>query len=470
MVVCYNSASKSGESIYVYYRARKNILKIILLSLLCVLYGSAGITIKHAWDRVQRLHHGLKATKHDIHRMRLKSDSIDGLGLPTLSLTANYTHLNEPVGLDISDLSGTLNSLSLPIKIPSEIDFLDDDIVTIDLHVLWPLYTGGKIKAAKSATAAKVAEAIAQSKMEQDKVFLKLVKYYYGVVMMQSLYQTRLESERALRLHYTHARKMKKQGQITQIELLNAKVKLDAARIERKKAKHQWEIVRSAFHMFIQQKKRPSSSLFISRIAGTQERYIRKSMKQYAGLSVLDAKADQAAALVEIEDAAWSPQVLGYGNLNLYNGDSPMEEMTPSWMLGVALKFDIVTGKDRAKEVEAARLLQAKVAEIKSQSQKDLRLAIEKVYREMMLYREEFAALSSSLALASENYRLRSIAFKEGLSTSTEVVDAQMFLSGAKTQRLNAAYNYIKKLSELSVLSGEKALFFKVERKSKKVK
>ena len=445
-------------------------MKILSLLVLFFFTASAGITVKHAWSRVQKLHHGLKAAAYDVHRMRLQSESIDGLGLPTLSLTANYTHLNEPVGLDISDLSGTLNSLSLPIKIPSEIDFLDDDIVMIDLHVLWPLYTGGKIEAAKDASAAKVYEAIAQSKMEKDKVFLKLVKYYYGVVMMKSLYQTRLESEKALRLHYAHAKKMKKQGQITKLELLNAQVKLDAARIERKKAKHQLEIITSAFAMFIQQKKRPSSRLFVSGVAGTQERYIRKSLKQHPGLSLLDAKSDQAEALVKIENAAWYPQVLGYGNVNLYKGDSPMEEMAPSWMVGVMLKFDIVTGKDREKEVESARLLKAKVTALKAQTKKDLRLAIEKVYREMMLYREEFTALNSSLVLARENYRLRSIAFREGLATSTEVVDAQMFLSGAKTQRLNAAYHYVKKLSELSVLSGDKALFFKIEHKSKKVK
>lgn len=74
------------------------------------------------------------------------------------------------------------------------------------------------------------------------------------------------------------------------------------------------------------------------------------------------------------------------------------------------------------------------------------------------------------MALAHENYKLRSLAFKEGLATSVEVVDAQMLLSGAKTQRLNAAYNYVKKLAELSVLSGDNDLFFKFEQSGKGIK
>jgi outer membrane protein TolC len=74
------------------------------------------------------------------------------------------------------------------------------------------------------------------------------------------------------------------------------------------------------------------------------------------------------------------------------------------------------------------------------------------------------------LALARENYKLRSLAFKEGLATSVEVVDAQMLLSGAKTQRLNAAYNYVKSLAALCVLNGERERFFTFENSGKGIK
>lgn len=85
---------------------------------------------------------------------------------------------------------------------------------------------------------------------------------------------------------------------------------------------------------------------------------------------------------------------------------------------------------------------------------------MEKTYKEMLQYRTEYEALSSSLALARENLRLRELAFKEGLATSVDVVDAQMFLTGAKTKRLNAIYNYVQKISQLAVLSGKSELFF----------
>jgi outer membrane protein TolC len=139
-------------------------------------------------------------------------------------------------------------------------------------------------------------------------------------------------------------------------------------------------------------------------------------------------------------------------------------------MVGVGVKFDLFSRKDRAKEIEAAKILRSKVASLKAQAKDDLRLAVQKTYNEILLYRDEFDSLSSSMALAHENYKLRSLAFKEGLATSVEVVDAQMLLSGAKTQRLNAAYNYVKKLAELSVLSGNSDLFFTFEKSGKGIK
>jgi len=269
---------------------------------------------------------------------------------------------------------------------------------------------------------------------------------------------------------YSHAVKLKEQGQISRAEVLNAQVKLDIAKIETTKAEHKVDIVTSAFQKMIKSKNTPASSLFVSKHLGSKHRYTHKSTEHYAAIDILDAKSTQASAMIDIEEAAWYPEVVGYGTMNLHKGNSPFEELAPTWMVGVGVKFDLFSRKDRAKEVEAAKVLHAKVASLKAQAQEDLSLAVQKTYNEILLYKDEFNSLSSSLSLAHENYRLRSLAFKEGLSTSVEVVDAQMLLSGAKTQRLNAAYNYVKKLAELCVLSGERDLFFKFEQSSKGIK
>ena len=422
----------------------------------------ADMSVQEAWHNTELKNEGMKASHTDVTRAELKQSSAESMYLPSVSITGSYTHLSEPVKLE-GDIDLRALPIPLPVTIPFEFDLSKQDVFLADLHLLWPLYVGGKIDAAQDIYSAQVGEKKAMAQMKKDTEFLKLVKYYYGVVVSESLYKTRLEAQKALQIHYENAQKLKAQGQIAKIELLNAEVKLDAARIDANKAEHKLQIASSALFALTKDSQKASSKLFVNENMQDEEYYKKETQENYAGLKVLDAKASQSASLVEIKEAAWMPEVAAFGNYNLYKDDSPIMSTLPTWFAGVMVKIDLLQRKDRSQEIQAAQLLNDKVKYLKLEAIDNLALLVEKTYKEMMSDREEFNALNSSLSLAHENYRLRSVAFKEGLSTSVELVDAQMFLLGAKTKRLNAAYNFVQKLSQLSVLSGDREMFFRVQ-------
>ena len=445
-------------------------MKKFLILLLVYVSAFAQVSIKEAWQNVELKNDGVKASASDVTRAELKRESAKSMYLPAVSVSGSYTHLSEPVNVDTSELSGALAILPIPIPFPTQVDLTEQDIFLADLQLLWPLYTGGKIDAAQDIYAAKVSEQKALSEMKKDTAFIKLIKYYYGVVVSESLYQTRLEAQKALEIHYENAKKLKKQGQIAQIELLNAEVKLDSAKIDTTKAKHKLDIASSALYSLTKLTPQPNSKLFVNEYMKEEDYYKTQTKENYAGLKVLDAKERQSSALINIKKSAWHPEVAAYGNYNLYKDDSAIMSTLPTWFAGVMIKIDLLQRKDRSQEIQVANLLNSKVKYLKAEAVDNLALLVEKTYKEMMSDREEFNSLSSSLELAKENYRLRTIAFKEGLSTSVELVDAQMFLMGAKTARLNAAYNFVKKVSRLCVLSGDREMFFTIEQNSEEIK
>ena len=445
-------------------------MKIFLALSLLSFSLLADMSIQDAWLNAEAHNEGVKASSSDVTRAELKKSSAESMYLPSVTITGSYTHLSEPVNIDTSDVSVALASLPLPLPFPSQIDLTQQDVFLADLHVLWPLYVGGKIDAAQDIYAAGVSEQKALKEMKKDTEFLKLVKYYYGVVVSESLYETRLEAQKALLIHYENAKKLKEQGQIAKIELLNAEVELDAARIETSKSHHKLEIALSALSSLTKLSSKPSSKLFVYENMQEENYYRDETQANYAALKVLDAKADQSKAFVSIKEAGWYPEVAAFGNYNLYKDDSPIMNTLPTWFAGVMVKINLLQRKDRSQEVQAAKLLNSKVKHLKAEALDNLALLVEKTYKEMMSDREEFNSLSSSLELAQENYKLRTIAFKEGLSTSVELVDAQMFLMGAKTKRLNAAYNFVQNLSRLSVLSANREMFFEIENSSEEIK
>ena len=433
-----------------------------LLLTATTLFGS--MSIEDAWISLQNKNSGLEASKNDMKAAKLKRNSAKSMYLPSISLNANYTHLDKSIDIDTSSIAQLMASFSIPF--PSKLDLSKEDIFLADLQMMWPLYVGGKIDAAQDIYSAKLDEAEAMLEMKKDKEFLKLIKYYYGTVVAESLCKTRKEALKALQLHYENAQKLSAQGQIAKVELLNAEVKRDAAKIAYDKANDNLAVTKRALALLIHSDKVISSGLFVYDVAENFSYYEKALEEKSTTLDLFDAKSKQTQSLIEIKKAAFKPDVIGYADYNLYRDDSVLMESLPNWFAGVMLKFDIVAREDRSEELQIAKLQDAKVVALKKEALENLKILLEKSYKEMLSSLKEYRALNSSLSLAQENYRLRSLSFKEGLATSSDVVDAQLFLESIKTKRLNAAYNFVLKLSQLLVLSGEREKFFDIAKEA----
>jgi outer membrane protein TolC len=438
--------------------------KLLLLLLLTTsLFSSVGI--EEAWRVIEDKNSALAAAKEDIAAAQHKRSSVKSMYLPNISLSASYTHLDKVVDFDTSKVAELMAFYGITL-FPSSVDLSKEDIFLADLQLMWPLYVGGKIDAAQDLYSAKVDEAKAMLAMQKDKTFLKLIKYYYGVVVAESLYKTRSDALKALQLHYENAKKLYNEGQIAKVELLNAQVKRDAAEIEKEKAADRVNLTKRALGLLIGSKATLASPLFVYESRENLRDFQEQLHNKSATLSLFDAKKREANSLITVKEAAFKPDVIGFADYNLYKDDSLMMESMPNWSAGVLVKFDILAREDRTEELEIAKLTNSKVLLLKKEALQNLEILLQKSYDEMHSAYKEFHALNSSLALAQENYRLRSLSFKEGVATSSDVVDAELFLESVKTKRANAAYTFVQRLAELLILSGERERFFEILKSS----
>lgn len=430
-------------------------MKKVFLFLLFVSLLNADINIKDAWRKVLHVNEGLKASYSEVEGARLLKESAKSMYLPEISLDADYKKLDKELDISLR-----------PFGFPAEILISDRDVFTAKLTLLWPLYTGGKIDATQDIYAQKEIEKKAQMRLDKDKAFLNLVKIYYGVVMSKELLKTRVEAQNALEHHYQNAKKLKDQGQIALIDLLNAQVKLDSAKIDTTKAFQNHEITKLALFDMLDSKDLPSSNLFVDGDLENENYFKDHTLDNYAGLDIIKSKQKQNDSMIVIEKAEFHPTFYAFGNYALHQDESASLDETLDWIAGVGVKYKFISRSGRSEKIAAAKMLKNRLSHTLKQAQKDLTLLVEKTYKEMLQYKKEYEDLSSSLTLAKENLRLRRLAFSEGIATSIDVVDAQTFLTGAKTKRLNAIYNFVQKLSQLCVLSGQSELFFELEKNS----
>ncbi|GIB98354.1 hypothetical protein VCSRO97_1280 [Vibrio cholerae] len=432
---------------------------------------AAPLSFQEAWDLLQQQNNSLAAQRANVERYAHLKDATQNLNLPSVSVGANFTRLDQDVtlsGKQIFDSTGqalpalppTLAQLVAGIgSIQSTIT--ERDIFTSSIRAIWPIFTGGRITAAQDAAAGKEDEAQSQLAMEIQARYEDLAKYYFSVVLAKEVLATRIAVEEGLTQHRDNALKLEQQGQIAHVERLQADASLDKAKVERKKAQKTLDIAQSALTQILgaTETVEPSGMLFINTSLPPMHAFIEQTLNTYPGLSLLDAKEKQASSLIKAEQGKYYPEVYLYGDYSLHEDDSLASQMKPDWLVGVGVNIPLIENSGRSEQVKAANSAVNQVRYLKAQAKQDLSVLVEKTYLEAEQALEEVTGLNSSLKLAQENLRLRQKAFSQGLSTSVDVVDAELYLASIRTQQSLASFNYLISLNKLLALSSEMSSF-----------
>ncbi|WP_462054801.1 TolC family protein [Vibrio cholerae] len=432
---------------------------------------AAPLSFQEAWDLLQQQNNSLAAQRANVERYAHLKDATQNLNLPSVSVGANFTRLDQDVtlsGKQIFDSTGqilpalppTLAQLVAGIgSIQSTIT--ERDIFTSSIRAIWPIFTGGRITAAQDAAAGKEDEAQSQLAMEIQARYEDLAKYYFSVVLAKEVLATRIAVEEGLTQHRDNALKLEQQGQIAHVERLQADASLDKAKVERKKAQKTLDIAQSALTQILgaTETVEPSGMLFINTSLPPMHAFIEQTLNTYPGLSLLDAKEKQASSLIKAEQGKYYPEVYLYGDYSLHEDDSLASQMKPDWLVGVGVNIPLIENTGRSEQVKAANSAVNQVRYLKAQAKQDLSVLVEKTYLEAEQALEEVTGLNSSLNLAQENLRLRQKAFSQGLSTSVDVVDAELYLASIRTQQSLASFNYLISLNKLLALSSEMSSF-----------
>jgi outer membrane protein TolC len=439
-------------------------LLTIILSVSLKPAMAKSFSFEQAWQVVLNKSDALAAEQQNIERSVYLQDAASDLYLPSISLNANYTRLDHAVSVKPSEVidSMPIEDLSQVLDIPTTTlnslftsTLTERDIFTSSIRALWPIYTGGRINAAQGIAAAQHDEARFILTMKQLGKFEDLVKYYFAVVLSEQVLKTKKDVERGLNQHYENALKLEQQGQINKLERLQAQVSLDKAQVELKKSFRNAEIAQVALARMLKvnEKAVPTTALFINEKLPDMTLFLDKTLSDFPALKMLNAKKEQAKGLIKIEKGKYYPEVYLYGNYNLSEEDNLASQIAPDWEVGIGVKIPILDSSGRAGKTKAAHSSVRQVEYLQAQAVQDLSVLVEKTYREANQSLEEYQGLKSSLALSNENLLLRSKAFTQGISTSIDVVDAQLYVASIKTQRFVAAYQYMISLTKLLALS-----------------
>ncbi|MDR9827179.1 TolC family protein [Vibrio sp. FNV 38] len=428
---------------------------------------AGSISFEQAWQVLQSNNHSLAAERANVEAYQHLESAKGNLNLPNITIGANYTRLDNDVTVTGQQLADATTGLDIPIPgLPAllggiETSITEKDIFTSSIRAVWPIFTGGRITAAQTAAQGETEAARSQFDMEVQARYEDLSKYYFSVVLANEVLQTRQAVEKGLGKHQIFAIKLEEQGQIARVERLQADASLDKAKVETRKALSQLTIAQSALSKILAQGSsvQPTEMLFINKNLPPMQIYIDQTLATYPGLDLLSAKEKQASSLIKAEKGKYYPEVYLYGDYSLYEEDTLASQLKPDWMVGIGVSVPLLESSGRSDNIKAANSMVQRVQALKFQAREDLTILVQKTYLEAQQAIDEVLGLESSIDLAQENLRLREKAFKQGLSSSLDVVDAQLYLASIQTQQSIARYQYLVSLTRLLAVSSQMNTF-----------
>ncbi|WP_051201948.1 TolC family protein [Ferrimonas senticii] len=430
----------------------RRFVTLILLAAMPLAANSQSLSLRQAWQQLDDHSALLAAERQSQSRAELAVAASDDLRLPSLSLNSTYVQMEKPLRAEL-DLPFQLPIPDFPSSIA--LDLTERHIYRTSLMGSFPLYAAGRIDAAQQVKQAEYDASVQQLQIKRREQFNLLVQRYYGLVLAKQNAALRGQQLVARETHLHHATLLEKQGQIAEVERLNAQVARDQAKVTAEKAEHQVTLAQLGLDSLLQldgvQPQRFSGNLTLPALAPLQQQ-LRSS---HPALLLFEAKQRQAKGAVAAEQGRYKPTVGLFGSYTLADDDSLLAHLEPEWFVGIRFSMPLFTNDGRSHRLQAAHSAEKEAQLRRQQTQQDLLLLLQSEHQALSQAISEYQAYQSTISLAAENRRLRELAFQQGLATSLQLVDADQSLTAAKLGQAQAQYHYLLALAKVLSLSGE---------------
>jgi outer membrane protein TolC len=473
------------------------------------------LSFESALNRMVTNSYSLKQSREYTSQKDQELKASRGLYLPNISVGATYSLMSEDITLDltpvrdaITPLYGALGNYGVFSGVPNpdpstatQLPVLPDNVSTqivrsqlleglntinnanwnpviqekqfgvINGTFTQPIFTGGRILMANQAAHLELQEAKTKESYKYSEVYSELAERYFALVLAKQVTQVRKQVFKTMEEHMNDAQNLKEQGIIANADYLHARVYWSDADRQLKQAVRQESILNEALRNTIANDNSvqifPTTRLFYTFQIEPVEYFLNLVTTDNYILKQIDEKKQLAQTAYKAELGNCYPQIVAMGTYKL--ADKDLSPYIPDYMVGVGVKMDLFQGTSKYHKMKAAMYQENQAESFYLKTEEDIKTAITKNYQELSMYIEQLKELESAEEFANEYFRVQEKAFSEGMSTTTDVADAQLQVAKIKTEKLVAAYNFDMSLMHLLFYAGNPDKFQEYQESSASV-
>ena len=428
--------------------------KVKVLAFLLVagtgLFAQEPFTVVRAIRKAWTDQAGLRAGQAMVESRQAEADGYRDLRLPSLTLSAQGVRTNEPMmafGIKLNQARiGAMDFNPQTLNHPDAIGAYGGSAV-----IQQPLYTGGRITAARRAGEYMAqAEQASQERRKQETAQM-VVEAYFGTQVAEQALQWVEDTRLWIQGMEDFVGARVKQGLMLESELQRLKAFHAQADAQKAEVIKQVRSARSGLGLLTGSGPVEGTLATSLEPAKSETRKTGQETRFRGDLVSADfqAKAAKEGALAAKGNTL--PEVgleVGAGTLH----HSWSEKGNWTWA-AVGVKWKVFSAPDVAK-AKAARAQERAATDLRTFKQQQAEHEV-RVAREGVIAADaRYAAAKESLAAAEETKRLREARHREGLAPLIEVLDAEAAIQGARTLILQSLFEIRMSRAGLDLATG----------------
>jgi len=377
-----------------------------------------------------------------------KKEAFTGF-LPKLSTSYSYTRLNDAPWANSP--GATINVLGNQIVIPpGQTTMGTQDNYNWALEVKQPLFAGGAILAnyqanKKGADIARVEESTTTQNLVEE-----VKTSYFNILKAEKILGVARQSVEQLKSHRDEAQNFFDVGLIPKNDLLQSEVQLANGEHNLVKADNSLEIAKSRFNTLLRRSLAAPVAVADILVYRPYEKTIesclqtafdnRPEIKSYA------LKVEQAREYVKAAKGDFFPTLSAIGHYERFGDSSSLQGSTyksmETWYLMARADWTFWEWGRTKNQVDSRRARENQAASMLVHERDRVTFEVKAAYLLVRESEKQVFVAQKSIAAAEENFRINTERYREQVATSTDVLDAQILLTKAKSDYYTALGDY----------------------------
>jgi len=326
-----------------------------------------------------------------------------------------------------------------------------------------PIFTGFALISAYRLAELGIDESDLQVEMEKLDLALRVKEAYFNILTADMAVETAQKAFEALESHAEVARNFYKVGMIPINDLLQSEVEAGNAKHNLIRAQNDARLARANFNAVLS---RPVSAevdvvdikVHEPRVGDFQE-YLERALKNRPEVKLIEnnlLQTDQRIVYTESKnypEVAFTWDYIKEGDTPSVSGGSGLEES--NWQAAVGLTWTFWEWGKTYYAVKQQESVKNELLKTKMELEENIELQIKDAVLNIQTAEANIPITAKAVEQGEENLRVSQERYKAQVTTSTEVLDAQRYLTSARVFHFNALFQYHLATASLQRAMGE---------------